>query len=341
MTTPFSQYMNEWLYAKDGYYSSMPSIGKKGDFATSVTTSMFFGGTIAKRLIALIKSGFLSQNAAVVEIGAHHGYLIADMVQFIYTLEPRLLETLVFVIIEPQEKIQKEQERYLGESFGEAVKFNWYKSLKEFKTKEAFVVANELFDAFACEVVKDGSMLYMSDDKPIFGEIDEETKELCARYEITKGEVAKGYEEFAQELSSSVSKGEFITFDYGQKEPRGDISLRIYSAHKTYPFFSLTEYAPSEQTKDLSLKLLYKKSDLTYDVNFSHLKDVFEASGFKECAFCTQAKALVEFGLIDLLEILKNSVSQDSYRMELGKAMQLIDPSFLGERFSMMRFQKV
>jgi SAM-dependent MidA family methyltransferase len=71
------------------------------------------------------------------------------------------------------------------------------------------------------------------------------------------------------------------------------------------------------------------------------LKDVFENNGFKECAFCTQAKALVDFGLIDLLEILKNSVEENSYRMELGKAMQLIDPSFLGERFNMIRFKKV
>lgn len=335
---PFSKYMDEWLYAKDGYYASMPRIGKKGDFATSATTSMFFGGAIAKRLISVIESGFLSKTCAVVEIGAHHGYMMADIVQFIYTLKPALLDTLTFVIIEPQEKIKLEQKKYLKESFGETVKFSWFESIKEFKAKEAFVVANELFDAFTCEVVKDGQMLYMLGDKPIFGDMDAKTKEICCRYNIAKGEIAKGYEEFADELSNSVQKCEFITFDYGQKEPRGDISLRIYSAHKTYPFFSLTDYAKSEHVKDLNS--LYKKSDLTYDVNFLHLKDAFEDSGFKECAFCTQAKALVDFGLIDLLEILKNNVSENSYRMELSKAMQLIDPSLLGERFNMMRFQK-
>jgi SAM-dependent MidA family methyltransferase len=333
--------MNEWLYAKDGYYASMPDIGKKGDFATSATTSMFFGGAIAKRLISVIESGFLSENCTVVEIGAHRGYMIADMAQFIYTLKPTLLESLTFVIIEPQEKIEVEQKKYLKESFGEAVKFCWFKSLKELKAKEAFVVANELFDAFICEVVKDGQMLYMSGSRPIFGGMDKETQKLCERYSITKGEIAKGYEEFACELSNSAQKCEFITFDYGEKEPRGDISLRIYSAHKTYPFFSLTDYAKSERIQNLSLESLYKKSDLTYDVNFSHLKDAFESAGFEERAFCTQSHALVDFGLIDLLEILKNSVDEKSYRMELSKAVQLIDPSFLGERFNMIRFQKV
>jgi SAM-dependent MidA family methyltransferase len=288
--------------------------------------------------MSVIKSGFLSEKCAVVEIGAHHGYLLADMVQFIYTLSPKLLDTLTFVIIEPQEKIKAAQKRYLKESFGDIVKFHWFEDLQEFKAKEAFIVANELFDAFTCEVVKDNQMLYMSDGEPIFQKIDEETKKLCARYGITKGEIAKGYEEFACKLSNAVQKCEFITFDYGQKEPRGDISLRVYSAHKTYPFFSLTDYAKDKEIKDLSS--LYKKSDLTYDVNFLHLKDAFEQNGFEERAFCKQAKALVDFGLVDLLEILKNSVKENEYRMELGKAMQLIDPSFLGERFQMIRFQK-
>ena len=44
----FSKYMNEWLYDKDGYYASFRAIGKGGDFYTAVSSSMFFGGSIAK-----------------------------------------------------------------------------------------------------------------------------------------------------------------------------------------------------------------------------------------------------------------------------------------------------
>ncbi|MFV0481218.1 MAG: SAM-dependent methyltransferase [Campylobacteraceae bacterium] len=336
----FSEYMNEWLYGEDGYYSSMPTIGKKGDFATSVTTSMFFGGAIANHLLNLIKNKKLSQNATVVEIGAHHGYLIADIVQFIYTLNSSLLNTLKFVIIEPLEKIQKAQEEYLNSSFGDAVKFIWYKSLKEFTCKEAFVVCNELFDAFACEVIKDNKMLYMKDDEPIFDEIDEKTKELCKKYDIKKGEVTKGYDEFCKDLSNAVEKCEFLTFDYGEELPRGDISLRFYSGHKTYPFFSLTHFAKLEKEKNLSIKELYKKSDLTYDVVFQHIFDEMKNAGFELCEFCNQNKALVDFGMIDLLEMLKNNASEDIYRSEVNKATQLIDPAYLGERFKMARFQK-
>ncbi|MDR0467742.1 MAG: SAM-dependent methyltransferase [Campylobacteraceae bacterium] len=337
---PFSDFMGDWLYGKDGYYSSMPNIGKKGDFATSVTTSMFFGGAIAKHFLSLIEGKKLSPKTSIIEIGAHHGYLIADIVQFLYTLKPDLLDTLKFIIVEPQENIEKAQREYLKDSFGDEVKFTWYKSLKEFKTDEAFVVCNELFDAFVCEVVKDEKMLYVKNGELVFDKLDDFTKQICEKYNITKGEVAKGYEEFCSDLSNAVNKCEFLTFDYGDINPRGDISLRVYKEHSTYPFFSLTDFVKDKNSSKPNIKELYKKSDLTYDVNFSHLFDAMNLASFKKVGFSTQAKALVDFGIIELLEMLKNNTSEDGYRYQLSKVMQLIEPSQLGERFRMARFQK-
>lgn len=333
---PFSVFMNDWLYGENGYYSSMPTIGKKGDFATSVTTSMFFGGAIAKHILSLIENKKLSSRTNIIEIGSHHGYLIADIVQFIYTLKHDLLNTLNFIIVEPQENIEKEQKKYLKESFGDEVKFTWYKSLKEFTCKEAFVVCNELFDAFGCEVVKDNKMLYLKNNELVFDELDDFTKQICKKFDILKGEVAKGYEEFCSDLTNAIQKGEFLTFDYGDTTLRNDISLRVYKKQKTYPFFSLTEFAG----KNNEIEKYYKNSDLTYDVNFSHLFSAMSESSFEKVDFTTQAKALISFGIIDLLDILKNNVNEDSYRYELSKVMQLIEPSQLGDRFKMARFQK-
>ena len=90
----FNTYFNNWLYGDGGYYTDFKQIGKSGDFYTSVSSSKFFGGSIAKKLIKTIEDGFLSEDTTIVEIGAHHGYLIADIIQFIYTLKPELLKTL-------------------------------------------------------------------------------------------------------------------------------------------------------------------------------------------------------------------------------------------------------
>jgi len=338
----FSTFMSEWLYGDDAYYSNHREIGKGGDFYTAVSSSMFFGGSIANRLIKVIDEGFLDKNCTIVEIGAHQGYMLADIVQFIYTIRPKLLDTLEFVIIEPQKENIKKQLEYFKESFGDIVKLQHFNSLEEVKISQAFVVANELFDAFTCELVKDDKMIYMDNFTPIFKEQDEKTKSICEKYNIKSGEIAVGYEEFARSLYQAFERFEFVTFDYGDKGKRNDFSIRIYHEHKTYPFFALTDFVEieEEKPKDVSIKSLYKVSDITLDVNFEHLIDAFESEGVKCEMFKTQMAMLVEFGLINLLDELQKNASQESYKSELNRAKVLIEPSFMGERFKGVVFRK-
>ena len=338
----FSRYMQEWLYGSDGYYANYRDIGKGGDFYTAVSSSQFFGGSIANRLINVIDEGFLPKDTAIVEIGAHKGYMLADIVQFIYTLRPELLETLSFYIIEPHSQNILEQKRYFRESFGDAVVLKHFDSFKELKLESAFVVANEIFDAFACEVVKDGQMLYIEDGEPYFGEIDREIKEIAKKYHIFRGEIGVGYRDFAQDMSRAIERFEFVTFDYGDLFKRDDFSLRIYHKHHTYPFFALTKFVTdeSEKPKDVTLQELYKRSDITYDVNFSYLQDSFKSAGIKTHLYKTQLAMLVEFGIIELLELLKKHVNEEVYLNELNRAKVLIDPTFMGERFKGIVFRK-
>ena len=124
--------MGKWLYGEHGYYATYKDIGKSGDFYTAVSTSKFFGGSVAKHIISLVDEGFLAKDGVVCEIGAHHGYFLADVIEFIYTLRPELLKTLEFVIIERFDDLQKHQREYFKESFGDVIKLTQYKSLKEF-----------------------------------------------------------------------------------------------------------------------------------------------------------------------------------------------------------------
>lgn len=333
--------MHAWLYAKDGYYATHQKIGKEGDFYTAVSTSMFFGGSIANKFLASLKAGFLSKNSSIVEIGAHKGYLLADIVQFIYTLKPELLKTLEFIIVEPFEENQKAQSKYFEESFGDSVKLLHVKSPKELTCKEAFIVANEIFDAFICNVIYNDKMLYMYDNNPKFKELDLEVKKIADKYNITKGEVAVGYEEFANNLALHVKKYEFVTFDYGDKKAREDFSLRIYDKHKVYPFFALTDLVKDEELKErVTLGELFAKSDITYDVNFDHLIGAFEQSGATLYTYSSQMRALIDFGLIELLDMMQKNTNEDNYNRELNRVKTLIDPAFLGERFKMACFRK-
>lgn len=329
-----------WLYGNEGYYTKERAIGKEGDFYTAVSTSMFFGGSIAKRLISTIQSGFLTPSCHVVEIGAHKGYLLADMIQFIYTLKPELLQTLTFVIVEPFDANQAMQKNYFDEAFGDAVKLLHVKHLEAFTCKDAFFVANEIFDAFSCELINDNQMLFIENGKAFFDVMDEETRKKADEYGITKGELCLGYEPFAGAMSQSCERFEFVTFDYGDKEARNDFSLRVYANHQVYPFFALSDLVEEKLREAGDFNAFFATSDLTYDVNFSHLIYAFEKKDISLHAYGTQMKALVDFGLVVLLELFAQNVSQKQYKTEMNKIKTLIDPSFMGERFKMACFRK-
>ncbi len=338
----FSDFMNLWLYGDEAYYSKYREIGKSGDFYTAVSSSMFFGGSFANRLIKVIDEGFLDESCAVVEIGAHQGYMLADIVQFIYTLRPKLLNTLEFIIIEPYPQNIKAQLKYFKDSFGELVKLKHFTALDEVKRDSAFVVANEIFDAFGCELVKDDKMLYVDNFNCEFRDQTSQIKAHCQKYSIKSGEVGVGYDLFAKSLYNSFDKFEFVTFDYGDRAKRDDFSIRIYHKHQTYPFFSLTDFVEDkkQKPKDVDIEMLYKVSDITYDVNFEHLIDAFLQERVKLLDFKTQMAMLVEFGIIELLDMLQKNVDEKTYKSEMNRVKVLIDPSFLGERFKGLIFRK-
>lgn len=335
-TVAFSQYFNDWLYSKDGYYSNYKTIGKEGDFYTAVSSSSFFGGTIGKRVVDIINDGFLSEEATIIEIGAHHGYLLSDMIQFIFTLNPELIKTLKFAIVERYEHLRIKQQEYFKQCFGDEIELIHYNDISEVNEKEAFVVANEIFDAFACDLVytnDKNTLQYAVVENDTIKFIDNDDTFLaqyCEKYKVTKGEVARGYEEFASNLCNNIKKFEFVTFDYGEKYPRNDFSCRIYENHNVYPIFD----------ENIKLENLYKQSDITYDVNFTHVIDSFKKAGAVNLSYETQLKALVSFGIIELLEILHKNVDEDTYLKEANKVKTLLNPIGMGDRFKMVSFRK-
>lgn len=92
--------------------------------------------------------------------------------------------------------------------------------------------------------------------------------------------------------------------------------------------------------KNVPFIAFFAQSDVTHDVNFSHLFHAFEGAGVVVHAYATQMKALVDFGLIELLELCAKNVSEKQYEAEISKIKPLIDPSMMGERFKMACFRK-
>jgi SAM-dependent MidA family methyltransferase len=343
----FKKYMENWLYGADGYYTNYREIGKNGDFYTAVSSSILFGGSIALEILKSIKNKKFSQNLTVCEIGAHHGYLIADIIQIIYTYEPDLIYLMRFVIIEKYKNLREAQTEYLKNAFGDQIKIEILESLDNLKSNEIFFVANEIFDAFPCDLIYQNKLAFFNKNKNIVEFLDiseinniedirdfKEILEITTKYNFNRGEIASDYYNFAKTMQKSIisnGKADFITFDYGDLIHRNDFSVRVYQKHQTLPFFKIFQ-------DSLNLNHFYKISDITFDVHFEFLRDSFILANWNFVDYKTQMKALVEFGITDLLEdILKKSNNQ-VYNSELNRAKILIDPAFMGERFKMMRF---
>ena len=328
--TYFSEYMNGWLYGEDGYYKQFKAIGKSGDFYTAVSTSSFFGASIANHFYELLKSKVSVRDGWLIEIGAHQGYLLCDMIQWLYTCDPTLVKSLKFGIVERQADVQKAQLDYIKQRFGDDIHITHFNDISDVKAEYAFVVANEIFDAFSCELIKDEKIALVENHNIVWEDASLEILDWAKKHHLNKGEIAVGYEEFALHMARGIRHCDFVTFDYGEKYVRNDFSIRIYRSHETFPLFD----------KDLMLSKSYKKDDITYDVNFAHVSEAFLKAGFKEVAYETQARALIRFGIIDILEQFSKQTTQARYASEADKIKTLISPTIMGDRFKLIHFRK-
>ena len=132
-------------------------------------------------------------------------------------------------------------------------------------------------------------------------------------------------------MSLTCKKFEFMSFDYGEMLARPDFSIRVYKKHEVIPLFD----------EDIKRDELFAKTDITYDVTFEHVKDAYEEAGVKFIELKPQMVALIDIGIMELLEMLKTHVDEKIYRQELEKVKMLIMPNLMGERFKMIRFRKV
>ena len=114
---PFSEYMEMALYEPElGYYASPEarSIGRRGDFYTSVSVGDTFGFLLGQRLISEWEASFGKTDPfVVVEQGAHDGQLACDILDGLRIAGSPLFEAIEYRIVDPRE----ETRRWLAERF--------------------------------------------------------------------------------------------------------------------------------------------------------------------------------------------------------------------------------
>ncbi|ECO1973683.1 TPA: SAM-dependent methyltransferase [Campylobacter jejuni] len=313
----FSDFFHAWLH--ESYYKNAVNIGKNGDFFTAVSVGNLFGTLLAKHFLNLIDKKILQLPLELVEIGANEGYLSRDFLAALLELRPEIFSQISFFIIEPHEKLRTLQKKTL-----EGVEFSHKNSLKECHFKNAFFFCNELFDSFACELIDHDKMAFVENFKLIFKNMDENLITKCKTLNLTKGELSLELENFFKDLDQACERFIFAGFDYGTFNAQ-NFSLRIYQKHEVFSPF------------EVSLKDFFGKSDLTYNVNFTHLQKLIKEYDFKPLTFKKQSLALMDFGFEDLLEYTKNK-NIKTYESFLSQAKILFFN--FDEKFHFFEFAK-
>ena len=269
----FSEYFDNW---SKSYYSKGINVGKSGDFYTAVSVGELFGFLCAKRFLQLIYEKTLTLPIDIIEIGANEGYFLNDFYKYLNFYKKDILPFINFYIAEPHEQLRTIQKQNC--------KFNFtHINLDDFKSENAFLIANELFDAFSCELYDNEKLAFVNNHSIYFKECEKNHIYLQNK-NFKKGEFSPYLWKFLNILNNNFKSFYFLTFDYFNEFLKDDFSIKIFKNHNILNPF------------DCDLQELYGVCDITYNVNYDELKfyfDILEISHFLK----KQSVALMDFGL--------------------------------------------
>jgi NADH dehydrogenase [ubiquinone] 1 alpha subcomplex assembly factor 7 len=291
---PVSQFMNLCLtHPQYGYYTTQPSVlGSEGDFVTAPEVSQVFGEMLAVWIANVAKQMQCPSGFALAELGPGKGTLMNDILRSLRTLGHLPAEVHLVEASTVLRKAQKEVLAPLASNGG--IPLRWHSSLKQvpdctadfgMKTLPTIYVAQEFFDALPVHVFQrmpDGRWREQLVDVNRSEDVEGQTSHLHFRFVLAPGDTpatavygprylhSEGPEtvelcaegiSIAEELSSRVSQsgGAALIVDYGNDVGSGTAqpkpSLRAITKHKM-------------------ASVLFRPglSDVTADVNFSHLR---------------------------------------------------------------------
>lgn len=308
----FHHYMSLCLYHPDyGYYrSGKTRVGREGDFYTSAYVGEIMGEQLAETILRLAGERFAGREIVeVVDWGGGTGRLSRSMMDaWLKRGEAGSRFSLTVIEGNPEHRtmaseqlaayIEKGIARVIGEQPEE---------LPDWDDRPVIVVANELLDAFPvhrivrcegkvweCGVAWDEKAetftpCLLPQSETNWSEWLEEQN--IALLEGQTFEVNLAAARWIRALSMCMNQALLILIDYGDDGEelsaphRMDGTLLCYAKHRAHndPYRT-----PGEQ-------------DITAHVNFSHMRQAAEQSGWRQLWYGTQKRFLIESGVMDKL----------------------------------------
>ncbi len=333
----FRDYMQHCLYEPGlGYYSAgSTKFGAAGDFVTSPEISDLFGQCIGNQAQQLFEQGLQPQ---LLEFGAGTGKLCADIIQRLNVLD---CEWQAYSILEPSADLQQRQQAYLAQhlSAQDYAKLQWLSELPQ--GFSGLLLGNEVLDAMPVNVVvKDQRWIelgvgfaeqkfqwleYSADSAAVkaIQAIDDD-KRLPEHYCT---EVNLNYAPWCNSVIQSCAQAVMLLIDYGYPREqyyhaaRHTGTLMCFYQHRSHPDPFIF---PGLQ-------------DITAFVDFDAFADAVLASGFNLMGMTTQARFLINNGL---LELVAAAEQEDAAQLALAQQVKTLTlPGEMGDKFKVVGLQ--
>ena len=335
---PFARFMELALYCpKLGYYEAKKdSIGRRGDYYTSVSVGSLFGELLAFQFDEWLQD-LTNQDSKlrIVEAGAHNGQLALDILTWLQSNRPAVLEQVEYCILEPSaQRAEWQREALRGFTV------HWLSEFDPSTRINGIIFSNELLDALPVHRLgwDAGQKKWFEWGVTIQGDrfawakiekVDFQSSVLNLpslllevlpdNYTI---EVCPAAEAWWRKATGSLDRGKLLTIDYGMTEDelfspsRRNGTLRAFFQHQ---FANDLLANPGEQ-------------DLTAHVNFSAVQKAGEEAGLKTELFMTQSKFLTQV----LEKTLKRKNFGEWTSAHARQFQTLTHPEHLGRAFRIL-----
>ncbi len=327
-----------------GYYSQKATLGKEGDFFTSVHLGADIGEMLAIQFMEMWSILGKPVEFTLIEMGAGQGYLAADILNYIKQEYPDLFKALKYTIIEKSPGLKQLQQQRLKE-----FEVTWC-DLEEIPNNSVTgcFFSNELVDAFPVHQFKientelreiyvtnvDSTPSPPSSPSNLFTEITDKPStpkllDYLNSLEIDINQYPDGYRseinlaalQWLSVIANRLQRGYVLTIDYGYIKnryynPRRDRgSLQCYTQHHRHndPYINIGQ------------------QDITAHVDFTALEKNGDRLGLHKIGLTQQGLFLMALGLGERVASLSQSKQPLSTILQRRDSLhQLLDPMGLG-----------
>lgn len=338
----FADYMAACLYEPGlGYYTSPGrKVGTEGDFYTSITVHATFGRVIAREIAAMWRSMDCPTDFTLVEVGAGHGRLACDIMDFLAEQQTDCYAATKLVLVEQEPSLAEAQANLLA---NHADKLSWLSptELPGFRFS-GVLYSNELLDAMPVHrvlmgeqglkeiyVTLDGDQLQDLADAPSTPAL----AEYLERFGIPlhpgqEAEVSLAGLAWFEDVAECLQQGFILTIDYGWAK------AELYSPQRNLG----TLLCYYKHTVEDNPYQRLGQQDITTHINFSALIERGEELGLKPIWFGEQSRFLLAAGVIEELEQIEASdlPEKDKLRLRLIIKRLIMPEGGMGDTFRVL-----